>query len=541
MTFESSLNIAKFLVKLTLIFFYLYPVGYIIWTHIFLEKTQVDFYRNTTEILKLLYTSNAIYISASMISILMAVLLIFIEKRIRIPFKKTFSLLTLMTLFIPSNIIIRAFIDLFLTIHKVLCLQEIYIESIFQTIYSSLGMVIFLAINYSPLALALLRKKSEPLENSLIVADVLQTPPRKIFLNIYLPNLKADILKVFSIIYLASISNLGIPLTLTSQSEDVVLSTFLYKNLFSNDSEVKFKLILIIIFIFLMVWFFIQKNSQPIKPTKYLDRQTKLYEKKSIISALGYITVILIFYVTPVIVILTKSFFLLSHSIFSETLTNSLLETSPLVRYKSVFLNSFYMSALSSLIIQFICFIKHLNSNRQSSSKIFLFIYCLPAVFWAASLVLAFSNNTIIPINIYGTVWILLLCYVTRFLGLNDALLSNHINSFLDSTIIYQKMLPLHIQEKAYLLFKNSASTFMLHFIITFFWLFSETNMSPLLSTYQYKTLGWQIINLEQSGDFLTNFVLISFAIAGFFFIYFLIGISINVIYQYKRHRKVVF
>jgi len=173
-TFNTHINLIKFSIKVVLLFFCFYPIICIISTHLLLKTHDINIYQSITDVVKLLYTSNKIYLLSSVISVSLGTSLVFIEMNTKIPFRKILSFIVLITLFIPSNVLIRAFIDFLLYLNIFSSSKEIYTEFIFQIIYSPIGMAIFLAINYSPIAIALLRKKSENLQNELIVADTLQ-------------------------------------------------------------------------------------------------------------------------------------------------------------------------------------------------------------------------------------------------------------------------------------------------------------------------------------------------------------------------------
>lgn len=314
--------------------------------------------------------------------------------------------------------------------------------------------------------------------------------------------------------FLAALDNFSVPAFLGISSGIPVLSTYIYEKAISfgpNSFHLAAALSVVLSVIALtgtvLQSKLLAKNTGLESIKEDYSIRIKLPRKIRIITEWVCISILTFLNIIPIIVMIASSFLKTYGAKFRT-------ENLSLENFKFVFTNrgviqSIENSVFLALLTCFICIligtaVAYMKVRRGAKSAALLessasLTYAIPGIVLSLSMIFYW---TVIP-NVYGTIKILMIAYVTRYLilqikgsttailavdpALEEAVSASEIGKFKK----WQKIL-------APLLVKQTISGSFLIFVSAL----TEVTLSSMLSSAGTKTVGLTIFNLQQAGDY---------------------------------------
>ncbi|WP_071849230.1 iron ABC transporter permease [Alkalibacterium sp. 20] len=333
---------------------------------------------------------------------------------------------------------------------------------------------------------------------------------RNVTFKMALPAVVSGIILAF----LSSIDNFAIPATLGSPAGITVLSTYIYEKAIGfgptsfNQAAVLSILLALIAFAGIALQWWILRKSVIFDSTRpdFEPRIVLLDNKRRLIQWFSILVLFLV-NIVPLIVMLFSSFqSSYSPSIFgfgNMDLDNYqfILQTPSMYQGFLTSLGLAVAAILICIILSVWVMYYKLRHDKKATLPIELgasLTYSTPGIVLALSMIFYWSN---VP-NVYGTIRILLIAYVTRYMlillrGSNTALLSVTIE--LEEAAMISGSKTIEKWHKIIIpIIKNQI--FSSSFLI-FTGAFTELSLSSLLIAANSKTVGLTIFNLQTGGD----------------------------------------
>jgi iron(III) transport system permease protein len=386
-------------------------------------------------------------------------------------------------------------------------------------LYSAGGIVLVMGVQYAPLVFLTLRAGLRALPQELIEAALAGgARPRTVVRTIVVPLMTPPLLAGVALCFVSCLGNFGIPALLGIPGNYLVLPTLIYQRLagLGPDALSEVAVLSVMIGLIAMVGIVIQDAMLARRDfrTTTAAIEARAFELKR--------------WRVPVEMALwTLSFFTLMLPLAALALTSLVpaigvpltLETASLDNYRFVlfshdaarraFVNSFGMSAGAAIAIVVIAVpLAYFLVWRRSRllhvvSLVTEAPYALPGVVLAIAAILLFLKPLpLVGITLYNTIWIIVFCYVARFLalGLRPVVSGYH---QLDRTL----------EEAAQIagarLFRRLATVILplvapaaaAGALLIFLTAFNELTVSALLWSTGSETLGVVFFSFQQGGD----------------------------------------
>ena len=386
-------------------------------------------------------------------------------------------------------------------------------------LYSAWGIILVLGIQYSPLVFLTLRAGLRTLPQELIEAGLSGgAGPLKVMRTIVLPLMTPPILAGVALCFVSCLGNFGIPALLGIPGNYVVLPTLIYQRLAglgpSALSEVAVLSVLIgfIALIGIVAQdallsrrdFRISTASMVARPFElrrwHLAVELGLWILSFVVLALPLLALVLTSLVPAVGVPLNFA---------TATLDNYRFVLFEHAAAKRALVNSFGLSATAAIVIVLLAIplAYFLVWRRSRLLRVINLItempYALPGVVLAIAAILLFLKPLpILGVSIYNTIWIILFCYLARFLvlGLRPVISGYH---QLDRTLeeaaqIAGARLLRRLRTIILPLVAPAAAAGALLIFLT---AFNELTVSALLWSSGSETLGVVFFSFQQGGD----------------------------------------
>ncbi|MEO8754091.1 MAG: iron ABC transporter permease [Casimicrobiaceae bacterium] len=386
-------------------------------------------------------------------------------------------------------------------------------------LYSAEGIVLLLGIQYAPLVFLTLRAGLRTLPQELIEAGlaagaILLAILRSIVLPLMTPPLVAGV----ALCFVSCLGNFGIPAFLGIPGNYLVLPTLIYQRLAGFGPSVLSEVAVLSVLIgFIAVAgillqdlmlkrrdFRITTASKPIRPFELrrwrVPVEIALWLFTLVVLVLPLLALVLTSLVSAIGVPLTAR---------SATLANYAYVLFEHAAAKRAFVNSFAMSATAAIVIVLIAvplayFLVWRRSRLLRMLNLVAEIpYALPGVVLAIAAILVFLKPLpLVGISLYNTVWIILFCYIARFLVLGlRPVISGYYQ--LDHTLeeaaqVAGARLLRRLRTVILPLVAPAATAGAL---IIFLTAFNELTVSALLWSSGTQTLGVVVFAFQQGGD----------------------------------------
>jgi len=420
------------------------PLAFLLWQSFFTPQTAskaaeftfgnyAEAY-SSLETLRLFFNSLKFATGTAVFAFLVGTLLAWLNERTNTPFKKLFFTLSIVPLIIPGILFVVAWI--LLGSPKIgivnLVLQDwLHTDQVFINVYSIWGMIWVAGLHYSPMAFLLMtstfRAMDPSLEESAMMsgANIFQTAWR-VTLKLSWPAIFATML----ILFVVGMETFEIPTLLGLPVGIEVFTSSIYQAIHQYPAQIglasSYAVTLLLI---TAVGVYFQSRLSG-KGSKYSTMTGKGFRPRTIDlgawrypAAAVYLLYFLMIVVLPFLVLLWSSF-----QNFYSVPSMAALANLTLEPYRTVFSHPTLMPALwNSLLLSFgsatlimlvtavICWIvvKTKLPGRWMLDGVASLPMVFPGLVLGLAIMLFYLN---VNIGIYGTIWIMLIAYVTRFL-----------------------------------------------------------------------------------------------------------------------------
>ncbi len=422
----------------------LMPLGFLLWQSFFTPRTAVkaaeftlENYRTaytSSETLRLFVNSLQFAIGSAALAFLVGTLLAWMNERTNTPFKTLFFALSLIPLVIPGILFTVSWI--FLGSPKIgiinLVLQRLFdTDYVFVNVYSIWGMIWVDGLHDSPLAFlimtAVFRSMNPSLEESAMMsgANVLQTA-RRITLKLAWPAIFATLLLLF----VRSLESFETPALLGLPVGIQVFTSAIYWAIQQYPSKIGLACAYAVTLLLIMTIGIYFQSRLAGQGSRYATMTGKGFRPRLIdlgrwryLTAAIFITYFMLIVILPFLVLVWSSFQKFYSAPSMAALQNLTIDPyrfifnyPPLI--KSVW-NTLLLATGSATVIMLvtsvICWItvktrmpgRWLLDNLASIPLIF------PGIVLGLTILIFYLN---VNVGVYGTLWILFIAYLTRFL-----------------------------------------------------------------------------------------------------------------------------
>ena len=386
-------------------------------------------------------------------------------------------------------------------------------------LYSPEGIILLLAIQYSPLVFLIVRAGLRQLPRELVeVAQSGGAGPFKIVATIILPLATPAIVAAAPLTFVSCIGNFGIPAFLGIPANYLVLPTLIFQRLAGGGPDVlsEVAVLSILIAIIAMIGIFLQDyfssrrdfrisgTSASLVPYSLgkwrVPVETLMWLLMAVILVLPLLGLILTSLVRGYGVVLTAD---------SVTLENYRFVMIEHAAAKRAFANSFMLSVAAAVFAMFVAIpLGYVIAwHRGRWSKLLNIVvelpYALPGVVLSiASILLFLKPLPLIGMQLYNTLWIILFAYLARFLVLG---VRPVVNGYLQIDRALEEAAQIAgaglLKRMRTIIFPMIAPAAMAGALLVFMTAFSELTVSALLWSSGAETLGVVIFSFEQGGD----------------------------------------
>jgi iron(III) transport system permease protein len=386
-------------------------------------------------------------------------------------------------------------------------------------LYSPGGIILVLGVQYAPLVFLTLRAGLRTLPQELIEAGLSGgAGPLRVMRTIVLPLMTPPILAGVALCFVSCLGNFGIPALLGIPGNYLVLPTLIYQRLAGLGPGVLSEVAVLSLLIgFIAVIgiitqdallrgrdFRISTASMAARPFELrrwrLPVEAALWTLSFLVLALPMLALVLTSLVPAVGVPLNAA---------TATLDNYRFVLFDHAAAKRALVNSFGLSATAAIAIVLLAiplayFLVWRRSRLLHAINLVTEVpYALPGVVLAIAAILLFLKPVpIIGVSIYNTVWIILFCYLARFLvlGLRPVMSGYHqLDRTLEEAaqIAGARLLRRLITIILPLVAPAAAAGALLIFLTAF----NELTVSALLWSSGAETLGVVFFSFQQGGD----------------------------------------
>ena len=386
-------------------------------------------------------------------------------------------------------------------------------------LYSAGGIILVLAVQYAPLVFLTLRAAMRTLPQELIEAGLSGgASPVRVVRTIVLPLMTPGLLAGVALCFVSCLGNFGIPALLGIPGNYLVLPTLIYQRLSGLGpgalSEVA--VLSVVIGVIAVVGIVVQDvllrrrdfritsasmSARPFELRRWrLPVEIALWTLALAVLALPLLALTLTALVPAVGVPLDAA---------TATLDNFRFVLTMHAAAKRAFVNSFSLSAGAAVAIVAIAIplAYFLVWRRSRPLRILSLVtevpYAVPGVVLAIAAILLFLKPIpLIGVSIYNTVWIILFCYLARFLvlGLRPVVSGYH---QLDRTLEEASQIAgaRLLRRLRTVIVPLVAPTAAAGALLVFLTAFNELTVSALLWSSGSETLGVVLFSFQQGGD----------------------------------------
>lgn len=310
-----------------------------------------------------------------------------------------------------------------------------FIKSIFNmqrpifNIYSMAGLIFIMTIFYFPYSFITIVNGFEKMDTSLEEAAIMcKASQIRTFFIITLPIMIPTIISSAVLVFVASISSYGIPIMIGSNAKISTITTKIFELASYGDMQMLSKagilatmLMMMVFFVLITSYFILKKYSKQRIKNYSIKKSIKLGKYRfylSVVVAVFSIVVVVIPFISIVITSFIKD---LSKPIVFKNLT--------LDYWRTIFTHSSIVSSIKNSIIASVVaatlalFIAIVVSYYSTRSKIFgkklpeimvMISSTAPNIVIAIALIMAFTGKYVI--NLYNTIFILILAYMSKYM-----------------------------------------------------------------------------------------------------------------------------
>jgi len=386
-------------------------------------------------------------------------------------------------------------------------------------LYSAWGIILVLGVQYAPLVFLTLRAALRTLPQELIEAALAGgAPPRHVLRTIVLPLMTPPLLAGIALSFVSCLGNFGIPALLGIPGNYVVLPTLIYQRLAGLGPGVLSEVAVLSMLIGAIAVIGIAAQESMLRRRDFRISAATVAARPFELRRLRLPAEIALWTLIGLVLVLPLCALVLTSLVPAVGVTLS-AATATLDNFRFVlfdhaaarraFVNSFGLSATAAVVIVALAiplayFLVWRRSRMLRAVNLVTEIpYAVPGVVLAIAAILLFLKPLpIVGVTLYNTVWIILFCYLARFLvlGLRPVIAGYH---QLDRTLeeasqIAGARLTRRLRTVIVPLVAPTAAAGALLIFLT---AFNELTLSALLWSSGSETLGVVFFSFQQGGD----------------------------------------
>ncbi|MDR6265812.1 iron ABC transporter permease [Roseobacter sp. N2S] len=386
-------------------------------------------------------------------------------------------------------------------------------------LYSPEGIVLLLAIQYSPLVFLIVRAGLRQLPRELVeAAQSGGAGPFRIIATIILPLATPAIVAAAALTFVSCVGNFGIPAFLGIPANYLVLPTLIFQRLAGGGPDVlaEVAVLSILIAIIAMIGIFLQdyfssRRDYRISGTSAALAPYALGRWRLPVEAMMWLlmAVILVLPLTGLILTSLVRGYGVTLTADSVTLENYRFVMVEHAAAQRAFANSFMLSVAAAVFAMFVAIpLGYVIAwHRGRWTKILNIVvempYALPGVVLSIAAILLFLKPIpVLGVQLYNTVWIILFAYLARFLVLG---VRPVVNGYLQIDRALEEAAQIGgarlLTRMRTIIFPMIAPAAMAGGLLIFMTALSELTVSALLWSSGAETLGVVIFSFEQGGD----------------------------------------
>ena len=386
-------------------------------------------------------------------------------------------------------------------------------------LYSAGGIILVLGVQYAPLVFLTLRAALRTLPQELIEAALAGgAPPRRVLRTIVLPLMTPPLLAGIALSFVSCLGNFGIPALLGIPGNYVVLPTLIYQRLAGLGPGVLSEVAVLSMLIGAIAVLGIVAQESMLRRRDFRISAATIAARPFELRRLRLPTEVALWTLIGIVLVLPLCALVLtslvpavgvSLSAATATLDNFRFVLFDHAAARRAFVNSFGLSATAAVVIVAFAiplayFLVWRRSRLLRAVNLVTEIpYAVPGVVLAIAAILLFLKPLpLVGVTLYNTVWIILFCYLARFLvlGLRPVVAGYH---QLDRTLeeasqIAGARLPRRLRTVIVPLVAPTAAAGALLIFLT---AFNELTLSALLWSSGSETLGVVFFSFQQGGD----------------------------------------
>jgi iron(III) transport system permease protein len=386
-------------------------------------------------------------------------------------------------------------------------------------LYSAEGIILLLGVQYAPLVFLTLRAGLRTLPQELLEAGLAAgAKPATILRTIVLPLMTPALVAGIALCFVSCLGNFGIPAFLGIPGNYLVLPTLIYQRLAGLGPSVLSEVAVLscLIGFIAVLGIFLQdlmlrRRDFRITTTSNAMRPFELARWRPAVEiALWVLTIVVL--VLPLVALLLSS--LVPAVGVPLTVTSATWSNYDYVLFdhaaaKRAFVNSFSLSATAAVVIVLVAvpLAYFLVWRRSRLLRVLNLVtempYALPGVVLAIAAILVFLKPLpVLGLSLYNTVWIILFCYLARFLvlGLRPIVSGYH---QLDRTLEEAAQIAgaRLLRRLTTIILPLVAPMATAGALLVFLTAFNELTVSALLWSSGAETLGVVVFSFQQGGD----------------------------------------
>jgi iron(III) transport system permease protein len=386
-------------------------------------------------------------------------------------------------------------------------------------LYSREGIIMLLAIEYTPLVFLTLRAGLRAMPRELIEASLAAgASPMTTLRNVILPLMTPPLVAGIALVFVSCLGNFGIPAFLGIPGNYLTLPTLIYQRLSGLGPNVLSEVAILSILIGVIAMGGIMVQDAMLRRRDFRITSTSLAARAFSLGRWRLPVEIALWTITLIVVLLpliglTATALVPGYGVplnaATATLENFRYVLNEHGASQRAFFNSLRLSLGAAVVIVVLCVpLAYFLVWRRSPILRILNIaaelpYALPGVVLSIACILIFLKPIpIIGISIYNTVWILFVAYLARFLvlGLRPILSGYHqVDRALEEAA--QVAGARLIYRLRTIIFPVIAPVAAAGAILVFLTAFNELTISALLWSSGTETLGVVVFSLEQGGE----------------------------------------
>jgi iron(III) transport system permease protein len=386
-------------------------------------------------------------------------------------------------------------------------------------LYSREGIILLLGVQHAPLVFLSLRAGLRHIPREMVeAAQSSGASRRQVLMNIVLPLMTPPLIAGAALAFVTAVGNFGIPAMLGIPARYTVLTTLIYQYLSNFGPEIisETAVICLVIGILAFIGLIFQNyilNRKDFRlvgaPSQALNYQ--LGSKRLLVEA-GCWLIIFLILVLPLFALATTS--LIAAYGVPLTWENTTLGnyTQVMFHYDATiraFRNSFCLAAAAAVLLVLISvpmayfLVWRSNPVMKILNTLTELPYALPGVvIGIATILLYLKPLPILNYSIYGTIWILAIAYLSRFLPLA---LKPVISGFQQMDRVLEEAAQSagagFLKRLRTIIFPLLTPAAVAGSILVFLTAFNELTVSILLWSSGSETIGVIIYSLDESGD----------------------------------------